>query len=61
MTLSKYSIKLIKNYKRESIFMQKKLLMRFLKSLKSVPLELKLDETKDKNVALNCYDISCSR
>ena len=50
MTLSKNTIKLIKNYKRESIIMQKKLLMRYLKSLKSVPQELKLDETKEVNV-----------
>jgi late competence protein required for DNA uptake (superfamily II DNA/RNA helicase) len=35
--LSKHSIKLIKNYKREAILMQKRILMRFLKSLKSVP------------------------
>lgn len=32
--------------------------MRFLKSMKSVPPELKLDENKDKNLALNCYDIA---
>ena len=35
--------------------------MRFLKSLKSVPQELQLDETKEKNIALNCYDIACNR
>lgn len=35
--------------------------MRFLKTMKSVPEELKLDETKDKNLALNCYDIYQSR
>jgi hypothetical protein len=29
--------------------------------MKSVPEELKLDETKDKNLALNCYDIYQSR
>jgi hypothetical protein len=61
MTLSKNTIKLIKNYKRESIIMQKKLLMRYLKSLKSVPQELKLDENKEANIQLNCYDIACKR
>ena len=48
--LSKMTIELIKNYKRESIIMQKKLLMRYLKSLKSVPQELKPDETKEANI-----------
>ena len=58
MMFTKYTIKIIKKYKRESILMQKKLFMRFLKTMKSVPQELKLDETIDKNVSLNCYDIS---
>lgn len=35
--------------------------MRFLKSLKSVPSEFKIDENKDKNLALNCYDIASNR